>query len=205
MPRLSRLGRRALSSRRGAITAVAVICFVTGIIVGAVAAASRGEYERAVLSAELYAHIMGLAGLGQALEAQDVLQSVVNNLMFVVVVWVLAFARIAGFLSFMVVMLQGVSYGFTTAALVIAFGVRDGLAAAMIYLPQALIMTPALLFVCTSSVGYVCLTQQGRTSTYGEAGLRRYVKTLVMASFLAVLAAALDVYLAPAVARLVLM
>ena len=203
MPRISRLGRHALSSRLGAIAIIAAICFMTGIIVGAVAAVSRGEYERAALSAELAAHVMGLAAHGQAAGAQEILQSVVNNFMFVFVIWVLAFARAAGFLSFMVVMLQGVSYGFTTAVLVLAFGVRDGLAAAMIYLPQALIMAPALLFVCTNSVSYVCLTQHGRPSTYGEASLRRYAKTLVMASLLAILAAMLDVYLAPAVARLI--
>ena len=203
MPRLSRLGSRALSSRRGVIAIIAAICFVTGLVVGAVAAVSRGEYERAALSAELAAHVMGLAGLGQAAAAQAIPQSVVNNLMFVFVIWVLAFARAAGFLSFMVVMLQGVSYGFTTAALVLAFGARDGMAAAMIYLPQALIMAPTLLFVCASSVNYVCLTQQGRPSTYGEASLRRYAKTLIIASFMAVLAAVLDVYLAPAVARLI--
>ncbi|MCL2852045.1 MAG: hypothetical protein FWE20_03290 [Defluviitaleaceae bacterium] len=203
MPRLSRLKRRALSSRQGAIAIIAVICFVTGIIVGAVAAVSREETERAALSAELSAHIAGLAGLGQAPGVQEALQSVVSNLMFVAIVWVLAFARIAGFLSFMVVMLQGVSYGFTTAALITALGVWDGLIAALVYLPQALIMTPALLFVCTSSVSYVCVKQQGRPNTYGEASLRKYAHVLAVAALLAVLAAALDLYLAPVMARLI--
>ena len=203
MPRLSRLKRRALSSRQGAIAIVAAICFITGIIVGSVAAVSRGEYEMAAISAELSAHILNLANSGQAVGTQAILQSIVNSLMFVVIIWVLAFARSAGFLSFIIIILQGFSYGFTTSALVVTFGLWSGLLSALVYLPQALIMIPSLLFVCTSSVSYVCLTFSGRQNTYGEAGFLRYVKVLVIASTLAIFAAILDVYLAPVMARLI--
>jgi len=200
MPRLSRLGRRALKTRQGAIAIIAVICFITGIIAGAVALISRGAIEQASIAAELASHITSLAGHYQAPDAQEILQNFVSNLIFVAVIWVLAFARTAGFLSFMVVMLQGASYGFTTAALVAAFGIVDGLAATLVYLPQALILAPTLLYVCTSSVKYVCLTRGGRPNS-DEASLRRYTKTLAIAAIFAAFATLLDVYLSTFVAR----
>jgi len=178
-----------------------MICFVTGVIVGVLAVLSRGEIEQASVAAELATHIAGLAGQHQSPGAQEILQGIVGSQLFVVVVWVLAFARVAGFLAFMVVMMQGVSYGFTTAALVAAFGVQDAAAASLVYLPQALVLTPVLLYVCTSSVSYVCSTLNGRGNAHGEAGFRRYCGVLVVAVVCAAVAGLMDVYLAPFVAR----
>jgi len=201
MPRLLRLRRDSAFSRHGVITLSAAICLAAGITIGVFVALGRGEAERAALFTELAAHVTGLAAFSQTPNFMDVLQSFVGNLLFLAVVWVLAFARIAGFLSFIVIMLQGASYGFTTMVLIAALGARNGLLTAMVYIPQALIMAPALIYVCASSVGYICLTRSDRSSPYGYTGLRRYARVLAVSSLFALFAAILDVYLSPIMAR----
>jgi len=192
---------RTSKSERPHLGIIPIGCFVTGVIIGAAAILSRGEIEQASVGAELAAHIMRLAALGQPISVQEVLQSIVGNMLFVVIIWVLAFARFAGFTALMVVVMQGASYGFTTAALVANFGVRSGLAATLVYLPQMLILAPTLLYVCTSSLNYVSLTLNGRLQTYGEAHFRQHIKVLAIAAILAVAAAMFDVLISPLTAQ----
>jgi len=188
-------------SRQTAITAAAVICLVTGLVVGAIAAMSRGEAEQAALFADLAAHFLSLAHTEQAATVLSMLQHTVGNLLFALIIWLLAFARAAGFLSYPVVFLQGISYGFTTAILAVSLDLRDVLAALLVYLPQAVLTACALLYVCANSISYICLTHNGRRHNYGEAALRRYAKVLAVAVFVALAASAMDIYLAPIAAR----
>jgi len=192
---------RTSKSERPYLGIIPIGCFVTGVIIGAAAILSRSEIEQASVGAELAAHISNLAAPIQHVGAQEVLQSIVGNMLFVVIIWVLAFARFAGFIALMVVVMQGASYGFTTAALVANFGVRNGLAAMLVYLPQMLILAPTLLYVCTSSLNYVSLTLNGRLQTYGEANFRQHIKVLAIAAILAVTAAMFDIFFSPLTAR----
>ena len=173
-----------------------------GIFIGVAAILSRSEIEQASVGAELAAHIARLIDPPQHVGAQEVLQSIVGNLLFVVIIWVLAFARFAGFIALMVVIMQGASYGFTTAAFLANFGLRSGLAAMLVYLPQMLIFTPTLLYVCTSTLNYVSLTLNGRLNTYGEPHFRQHIKVLAIASTFAVVISTLDIFFSPFIAQL---
>jgi len=174
---------------------VTYTCLITGMVLGVLAAYSRGGDAQGYLTVQLQNYAIGLLYLGSQPTAQLFAESLLRSLGPVIIIWLLGFARLAGLLAFAVVTVQGLSYGFATTIVMITFGFDDGIFVAMLYTPQALLILPALAQVCANSAAHALGRNYHAASTFSA-----YVRSLAIPVCASLASALLDVFLTPHIA-----
>lgn len=73
---------------------------------------------------------------------------------FVIIIWMLAFVPLGSIFSLLVILTKGLSYGFTTAFLVISYGAKGIYYATQMYFIQNLLMIPTYFFIAYYCINY---------------------------------------------------
>ncbi len=81
--------------------------------------------------------------------------SVLKHGKTVIMIWLLAFVPIGGFVIFMLIMIKGIGLGFTTAILFRMFKLNGLVCAGLLYLPQCLILIPVYVMMSYSGINFI--------------------------------------------------
>jgi len=168
-----------------------IACMLAGVTVGAIAGASGYP----AVSGSLAGY---LQNFGQHSEPWDVLrESTLKYGKLFVIMWLLAFLPSGGFLPIgglvatLLLIFRGAAYGFSTAVLIRGYGLAGAASAAILYLPQSLLLIPSYIFAAYSCVWFIQKT--------GE--IKNYLPVLIGGLAVSLLAAFIDAFVAPGLVR----
>lgn len=137
---------------------VVVMCFVCGIIFGAVYCMTIPDEKNVDMFSYLTSHISQFSE--QTDNFMIFKNAVINNLEIFLVIAICAFFRI-GFIPICVsIGIKGFSAGFTTAALVHCFGIK-GCTLAFANIPSSLLLIPAIIFFGGFSIRMSFIDKRG--------------------------------------------
>ena len=156
-----RSGRTANKKGQG-ILAIVCLSFLIGILGGAISANLMGER----LQEESISFLL-VAAIGA--EEADFFQTFLKYMKYGILIWMGGWMRMGLFLSGTVFLFRGVSLGFTSAMLYMAFGRESFLQVARICLPQNLVLIPVYIFVMWAAVYYMLSWDDGS----GRKNLKR--------------------------------
>lgn len=185
-------GFRAVSNPPNtAIVIMLIACMLAGMVVGVISGASG--YPSISGSLSWY-----LQNFGQYSEPWDIFrESTLKYGKLFVIIWLLAFLPSGGFLPIgglaatLLLIFRGASYGFSTAALIRGYGLAGAASAAILYLPQSLLLIPAYIFAAYSCVWYIQKT--------GE--IKSYLPVLIGGLAVSLLAGFIDAFIVPGFVR----
>ena len=192
-------GRLRLGKQH-AILLVIALCFAAGLVAGALSVHGMGEVRFAKAASDMatYLHTMGASPLSKA---ELFRASVFKHVKLVVIIWFLAFAPAGGFAVFVLLLLRGASYGFTTALLVDSYGATGLVTSAILYMPQCLVLVPAYFFMSYCTVNYILVNlkrkNDKRPQPKTQNGLKSHAASLAVGCGAAVLAGAIDTFVVP--------
>ncbi len=127
---------------------------VAGIIIGWIYSATlTGQgYTKAASSTQEYLKQYS----GETTNRMNIFNdSVLKHGKTVIMIWLLAFVPIGGFVIFMLIMIKGIGLGFTTAILYRMFKLNGLVCASLLYLPQCLILIPVYVFMSYSGINFI--------------------------------------------------
>ncbi|MCL2699545.1 MAG: stage II sporulation protein M [Defluviitaleaceae bacterium] len=184
--------KRAANKPRGLTVILTLIaCMLVGIAVGAIAGVSGYE----AVSGSLAGY---LQNFGLDADPWEVMrESSLKYGKLFVIIWLLAFLPSGGFLpvgglaATLLLIFRGAAYGFSTAVLIRGYGLAGAASAAILYLPQSLILIPAYIFAAYSCVSFAQKT--------GE--IRSYLPVLIGGLAVSLLAGFIDAFVIPGLVR----
>ncbi|MDR2938925.1 MAG: stage II sporulation protein M [Clostridiales bacterium] len=130
-------------------------------------------------------------------EGSDIFkESFVKYGKIVLIIWLFAFMPFGVVLGGLVVLFKGVSYGFTTAFLIMSYGPEGVYFACLLYLLQNIILIPAYIFVSYAGIKFV-YGKNGRMPNDTIDGFFEYGMSLVISLSCVILAGFLEAYVIP--------
>ena len=128
--------------------ALLLVFLAIGTVVGAIASNAIEYYNFNRLYANIYVYVNDgfVSGTAQSI----IIEGIIKHGKFVAIIWLLGFIPRFSFLSFFIILWQGIGIGFTTAILTRGFGGAGVLYAAALYLPQNMIMIPVYFYAAIS-------------------------------------------------------
>jgi len=176
--------RKVRLKKSQAIIFFLTLCFITGITAGFFSVFTMNEQN--IMSAkESIVNYINRVNSGDISPAADVfLSSLLTHATTAVLIWALAFLKFGGLIILPVFMFTGARFGFSTALLIRAFEWRGLLHAALIYLPQALILIPTYFLISYFGIDF-SLTSPPK---------KQYIFKLLIALFVITLVSTLDIF-----------
>lgn len=209
--------RRFRATNRQAVMFTLIACMLVGVVIGAIAGVGAGY---TAVSGSLTGYLQGFRDA--APEPMDILrESALKYGKIFVFIWLLAFLPSGGFLpvgglaATMLIIFRGASYGFSTAALIRSYGMAGAVCAAMLYLPQSLLLIPAYIFAAYSCIWFIQMANGGSpafTKTGARRGgfldftqktgeLKEYLPVLAIGLIISLLAGLIDAFVVPGLVR----
>jgi uncharacterized membrane protein SpoIIM required for sporulation len=168
-----------------------IACMLVGVVTGVIAGTSGYSSIDGSLSGYLQ-------NFGEYTEPWAVFrESALKYGKLFVIIWLLAFLPTGGFLpvgglaATLLLIFRGASYGFSTAALIHGYGLAGAASAAILYLPQSLLLIPSYIFAAYSCVWF--------TQKTGE--IKRYLPVLAGGLAMSLIAASIDAFITPGLVR----
>jgi len=176
--------RKVRLKKAQAIFFFLTLCFITGIIAGAFSVLTMSEQNSMSAKESIISYIIRV-NLGETSPPADVfLSSLITHATTAILIWALAFLKFGGLIILPVFMFTGARFGFSTALLITAFSWRGILHAALIYLPQALILIPCYFLISYYSIDFSLIRAQKK----------QYAVKLLIAVLVIALVSALDIF-----------
>jgi len=139
-----------------------------------------------------------LQGFGHSLEPWDVFrESTLKYAKLFIIIWLLAFLPSGGFLpvgglaATMVLIFRGAAYGFSTAALIKGYGLAGLVSAAILYLPQGILLIPSYIFAAYSCVHFI----------QKNSDIKSYLPVLIGGLAVSMIAGFIDAFVVPGLVR----
>ncbi len=125
-----------------------------GILLGSVLANSLQEDNRQLLTGFINKFFVNYNFLNT--DSSEIFrESFIKYGKIILIIWILAFISMGFVISGFIVFLKGISYGFTTAFLIITYGTKGIYYACFLYLLQNIILIPAYVFIMFASIKFV--------------------------------------------------
>lgn len=185
-------GGRLRATNRQAVIITLIACMLTGIFIGAIAGVTFAGTGYAQLHEGLTGYLRSFKG-GLEYPMDVFRESALKYGKLFVFIWLLAFLPsggflpLGGFIATLLIIFRGAAYGFSTAVLVRSYEAPGAVCAAILYLPQSLLLVPAYIFTAYSCVRYIQKT--------GE--IRGYLPVLAIGIAVSLLAGFIDAFIVP--------
>ena len=168
-----------------------ITCMLAGMSVGAIA--GMNGYQDVSSSLAGY-----LQNFGHFSVPWDIFrESTLKYGKLVIIIWLLAFLPsgsflpVGGLMATLLLIFRGAAYGFSTAALIRGYGLAGAASAAILYLPQGVLLIPVYIFVAYSCV---CFIQK-------DGEIKSYLPTLFIGLAVCMLAGLIDAFITPGLVR----
>ena len=188
--------RKIRLKKSQAIIFFLTLCLITGLSAGVFSVYTMSEHS-ALRTAESITNYINRINAGET----SVTYIVFLNRLFshgktAILIWALAFIKFGGLIILPVFMLTGIRYGYSTALLLEVFGLEGMTYAALLYLPQALLLLPCYFMLSYYGIDFsLTLTGKDKRSTSSPSYIKDYILKLLIGLLIAILASGVDVFM----------
>lgn len=186
--------------RTKAVLLLILFSLIMGIVIGVVSSncLSEQSYKKTADNTSLYLKSFKTNNQNKL----DIFrESVVKYVKVVIIIWLLAFVPAGGFFTLIIIMVRGVSYGFTTSFLIKMFGSEGVVCAALLYLPQTLILIPTYFYIAFLSINFILFNLNSFKKSSSKKMLNditiKYIVSFVICCLLCAFAAFIDAFVVP--------
>ena len=122
-------------------------------------------------------------------------QSIKNNCLFLIVIWLFGCTLLANFFVYFANFLKGFSLGYTISAVIAVLGIKSGCVFSVLgLLSQNIILIPVMLILSQNAINiYINLRQNKYVSVKGE--FLRYTVIMLLSIILAIIASFIETYI----------
>ena len=185
--------RKTRLKKSQAIIFFLILCLITGITAGVFSVRAMNEHRAESAAGSITSYINRINAGETSSPAFIFFNSLFKHGKTAVLIWFLAFIKFGGLIILPTFMLTGIRYGYSTALFVSIFGLRGLAYAALLYLPQALLLLPCYFLLSYYGIDF-SLTFTAKDNTKPPSIIRGYAFKLLIGMFLVVLASGLDVF-----------
>lgn len=122
-----------------------------------------------------------------------------KNIKYLIIIWILGFAKLGVLFIFVLIVLKGISYGFTMAFFIIEFGILGIFYACLFYLLQNIILIPFHFYVSLKACTYSSRKFYKHKNSHT---LRKYLLILVFVLIVSIIISLFDVIVCPKIISL---
>lgn len=206
------IGRRLMKkkkidySKRQILFFSICLCLLLGILLGAIGANNMGEMQYTQMGNYLNGFLDKIKEEGANQQVYS--QVAIKYGKYALAIWLCGFLAPGAVFIYIILLLKGLSYGFTTALLVKQYG-QSGIGfAAVSYLPQNLILIPAYVAMAYISLEYILkkfrkLPPKARLKRDKQKANIEYIILFLGEIGLILAASVIEVYLIPILVQLV--
>ncbi len=188
--------KKFVFTKKQAILTLIALCFVAGLAVGIISVKSLDGAYFNEISVSIKDYLHSFNNINNADKMDRLRESIFKHTKLVIIIWLLGFIPAGGFIVFILLLVKGAGYGFTTGLLIEQFGFYGAITAAIVYLPQSIIIIPTYFFTSYCSINYI-LFNINNNKEKDSSFLKEYFCILLICCLFAILTSLLEVYVVP--------